>query len=75
MSYSRFGAEGSDVYVYMDVGGYLCCCACSLGPSSFHADGTQAMVDHLAEHVAAGHSVPAHVVPEVWADDVENFPR
>lgn len=73
VSYSRFGADGSDVYVYMDVGGYLCCCVCTLAPHSFHAHDTQAMVDHLAEHIAVGDHVPADVVPELWADDAENF--
>lgn len=74
MSYSRFGADGgSDVYVYMDVGGYLCCCGCALDPTSFHADTTEAMVEHLAEHRARGHRVPP-IEAELWADDAENFP-
>lgn len=30
MSYARFGWEGSDVYVYLDVDGYLTCCGCVL---------------------------------------------
>lgn len=30
MSYARFGWGGSDVYVYLDVGGYLTCCGCLL---------------------------------------------
>lgn len=72
MSYCRFSE--ADVYVYMDVGGYLCCCACPLGTTSFHADSTRVMVDHLAQHAAAGHDFPAHVIPELWADDTENFP-
>lgn len=31
MSYARFGWDGSDVYVYADVGGAIVCAACALG--------------------------------------------
>jgi hypothetical protein len=30
VSYARFGWDGSDVYVYYDVGGYYNCCFCIL---------------------------------------------
>lgn len=30
MSYCRF--SDGDVYLYFDVGGYICCCACWLAP-------------------------------------------
>ena len=30
MSYARFGADGSDVYVFLNVNGTLECCGCSL---------------------------------------------
>ena len=36
-------------------------------------DTTQGMVDHLALHRAAGHDVPEHVEPALWADDADNF--
>jgi hypothetical protein len=32
------------------------------------------MVDHLNEHIAAGHKVPAHLISDLIADDAENFP-
>lgn len=38
-----------------------------------HFDSTQGMVDHLAQHRAAGHSVPEYLEEELWADEVENF--
>ena len=72
MSYARF-SETCDVYVYMDVNGTLACCGCILGKMPWYYDSTQAMVDHLAEHRAAGHDVP-DIEPELWADDEENFP-
>ncbi|OII61163.1 hypothetical protein BJP40_06450 [Streptomyces sp. CC53] len=81
MSYARLGQSGSDVYVFMDISGHLECCLCALMPvgrilpGSFRAHCTQGMVDHLAEHEAAGHHVPDYVVPELPADDAENFPR
>lgn len=76
MSYCRF--LEADVYVFMHVGGHLECCACFLGErepwGSFQAKSTQEMVDHLEKHTAAGHFIPGHVVPDLWADDAENFP-
>lgn len=72
MSYARFSAD-SDVYVYMHSGGWLECCGCKLGDQCFKAAGTQAMVEHLDLHATAGHIVPANVVPELLADDEENF--
>lgn len=93
MSYSRFSF--ADVYVYMDVGGYLTCCGCILQEREWIDDPdypifggylravepiietdfytTQGMVDHIAMHVAAGHDVPNFLVPDLWADDAENF--
>lgn len=83
MSYARFGWDGSDVYVFMSVGdreypgGWLECCGCLL-PSNpdrwFRAFSTVAMVDHLRDHATAGQHVPGDVVPELLADDAENFP-
>ena len=75
MSYCRF-LEG-DVYVFMSVGGWLECCACTLAPEDwtsreFHS--TQAMLDHLYEHRAVGHDVPDYVFDDIKADDKENFP-
>lgn len=54
---------GSDVYVY-DSGDGVVCCECSLreavdGWSGDHvALNEAAMVEHLKEHIAAGHHVP-----------------
>lgn len=71
MAYSRFSY--ADVYVFMSVYGALECCGCSLS-GDWNYDSTQAMVDHLAEHRAAGHSVPAGIEDELRRDDAENFP-
>lgn len=30
MSYARFGWDGSDVYVFLNVAGYFSCCGCQL---------------------------------------------
>jgi hypothetical protein len=71
MSYCRFGQ--ADVYVYLDARGYLACCGCILGDEwEFHS--TDAMVEHLNAHTAAGHDVPSSVIPALRADDAENFP-
>lgn len=76
MSYCRF-LEG-DVYVFMSVGGWLECCACSLSPEtsfSVQCDSTQSMLDHLDAHRAAGHYIPDHVYDDLKADDSVNFPK
>ena len=39
MSYARFGWNGSDVYVYLDSGGYLTCCGCVLQEREVVEDG------------------------------------
>ncbi len=69
MSYCRLGAD-SDVYVYLDCGGHLACCAC-LSDEWAH-NSTDAMIAHLREHIAAGHDVPGDVIPALEADRAEN---
>ena len=71
MSYARFGWEGSNVYVYADVGGYLNCCACILGDDGrFYSTGE--MLNHLVKHRMAGHTVPDSCIEELEADREEN---
>lgn len=50
MSYARFGAGGSDVYVYLDTGRYLNCCGCSLHDDGYRALTTDDMLAHLRAH-------------------------
>jgi hypothetical protein len=85
VAYLRFAQHGSDAYVFMHTDGYLACWNCRLlyesrraghpAPDHFRADSTQAMIDHLEQHRAAGHSVPCfdEVAAELRADDAENF--
>lgn len=70
MAYARFSY--ADVYVFMSTSGHLECCGCKLG-DEWAFDSTQAMVDHLAEHRAAGHNVPDGIEADLWADDRENW--
>lgn len=80
MSYARFGWDNSDVYVFLDVGGYLTCCGCILEPSGpdplafssarFHT--TAEMLAHLDEHRAAGHCVAEETIESLRADADEN---
>ncbi len=74
MSYSRFLSY--DVYVFMNVGGFLDCCACILAHEdweSFQAGNTQTMVNHLKKHELSGHKIPSDIYDNLWADDKENF--
>ena len=63
MSYSRFGYERSDVYVFEHVGGWIECCACILNyrdessPFFFHAKTPREMLAHLEEHKKSGDNV------------------
>ena len=60
MSYARFG-ESSNVYVYAHYRGFIECCGCSLSDTwDYHS--RQAIVDHMQEHVTAGHMVPAYLL-------------
>jgi hypothetical protein len=89
MSYCRFASaetvakfaggeygpdEPSDVYVYLDCGGWLACCACRIEGMSGRWEhySTDAMIAHLRAHIAAGHTVPADVIPALEADRAEN---
>lgn len=74
MSYVRFGTFGSDVYVYPDVDLGLRCCACKLespprGIASWDTRSRAELLAHLAEHRAAGHTVP-DFVDEVLRDEI-----
>lgn len=73
MSYARFGWDNSDVYVYLDCGGYLTCCACGRWASpwpKFYS--TDDMVAHLREHQSKGDVVPDDTFVELEADRAEN---
>lgn len=71
MSYVRFGSDGSSVYVYTDINGYLACCGCRLGDKwDFHS--TDEILAHLREHQAAGHDVPDSVLEDLERDRDEN---
>jgi hypothetical protein len=87
MSYARFGCEGSDVYIYLSVDGWIECCACSLQPTkatdskgiefilseSFKAYNTQEMIYHIGQHREAGHFIPYYVEEDLKLDHEENM--
>jgi hypothetical protein len=67
----------------MDCTGYLHCASCPLMPiaenakikmnESFYAYNTMDMIDHLGEHMDAGHNFPDSVIPDILSDDERNF--
>ena len=76
MSYSRF--IEADVYVYLDVGGYLTCCACDIIETqdvwgNFRAYDTETMIVHLKEHRKRGDYVPNETIERLWEDHKENM--
>lgn len=71
MSYARFSY--ADVYVFLNVEGYLSCCGCSFpDPEQTDFDTTADLLAHLAKHRAAGHDVPEETLDALKADAVEN---
>jgi len=64
MAIARFG-ENSDVFVVYADGGQIECSACRLnGRGTYRTNDRNAMVEHLEDHVDAGHKVP----PDAFAD-------
>ena len=60
----------------MHVDGYLECNNCPLVDTlHFAAHDTAQMIGHLLRHSRSGDAVPDHVIPELLADDSENFPH
>jgi hypothetical protein len=72
MSYARW-SDRSDLYVYLDVRGFLNCCC---GPMSdrtpigfdFRTETTAEMIAHIEEHIRNGDLVPDTLVPKLQAD-------
>lgn len=74
MSYARF--FGDDVYVYPTTNGVVCQ-MCNFGDmleSSFLAESTQQMIDHLKAHQKKGDVMPSDIFDRLLADDDENYP-
>lgn len=71
MSYVRLGVDGSQVYIFEHVAGYVECCFCAFsgsGGDDFHTTVLDEMLAHVAEHRAAGHTVPEWVDRELSED-------
>ena len=76
MSYARFGWDGSDVYIFLDVGGFINCCGCQFGNDgfgSYHAYSTEDMITHLWKHQNDGDHVPEDVFDNLWLDHEDNM--
>jgi hypothetical protein len=68
MSYIRFGEDGSDVYIYGDCNGKICCCGCGINEAdeyrSMYFDKISDLLKHLRKHRRAGQCVPTSVFKE-----------
>ena len=75
MSYCRFGWEGSDAYIYMDVDGFICCLGCTARSDlgSFKAYSTSEMLRHIEYHRSIGDHIPANVDRDLIIDNEENM--
>lgn len=69
MSYVRFSEDGSNVYIYNDVRGYVICCGCLFGGmdpgTDFHTTELDEMLFHIKMHRIANHYVPEWVDEEL----------
>jgi hypothetical protein len=63
-SFARMGVDGSDVEVVLNHAGFTECAGCKLG-GFFGTWNDDEMVEHLQAHKAAGHQVPAYVIPRL----------
>jgi hypothetical protein len=71
MALCRF-SDDSDVYVYYDVRGGICCCRCSLKDGAIlMMQSEEETILRLREHMAAGHKVPADVLTELAEADAK----
>lgn len=79
MSYVRL-SEKSDVYVYLDVNGYLCCCFCKMNTGFYSSEvqyylgfyKTDDMIEHLKRHKKMGHKVPKYCFDNLKHDSKRN---
>jgi hypothetical protein len=72
MAYARFRSEGSDLYIYEDVHGYLVCMRCDLSESKeTRTSSRKEMIEHMRAHVNAGHKVPQSAFVELEKDMAE----
>jgi hypothetical protein len=76
MSYARFGADDSDVYVFPTeredraTGAkqrLIECCGCTLGDDCHFARTTEDAVAHLREHQEKGDCVPEYAIATIEA--------
>lgn len=80
MSFSRFGWDDSDVYVFEHVGGFIQCCGCQFAEKdyeSYDAKTPRDMLSHLERHAKDGDNVNKAVsrITEEYADlDIEIEP-
>jgi hypothetical protein len=59
---------------HLSVDGLYTCCSCTLRDDGddFEAYSTAAIIDHLREHRAAGHHIPADLFDDLQTDATEN---
>lgn len=60
MAYARYGADGSDVYVFMHYNGCFVCFGCEDAPNEdeLRLPSRSALIAHLEDHRKRGHFVP-----------------
>jgi hypothetical protein len=74
VSFSRFGADGSDIYTFPNSSGDYECCACPLIEHHFTTRDVSTFIGHLDAHIEAGHTVPDYTALAVlqWDDEHPN---
>lgn len=73
MSYCRFSKD-SDVYMYAHYQGGIDCCACRLEGRSVRLSDVVDALEHLQQHVDAGHKVPSYAVDQLAEEPIEAKP-
>ena len=75
MSYVRFTADGSDVYVFSthyQGSDAIECCGCNIAPSGFfYAKTPQEMIEHLMQHRQEGDCVPEFALDRLRSESTD----
>lgn len=69
MSYCRF--SDGDVYLFYHVNGFYDCCGCRLNSEKTSFNTPSETLEHLKEHIAAGHDVPGYAIKRLKQEIAE----
>jgi len=79
MSYCRRGWDGSQVYMYWHVDGFIECSGCEFDdPWIVQLNSLDEAIEHVKKHIRAGHNVPLLLEESIktenpWMEGAERY--